>query len=77
MFDWLGNEIDYSSTPINATFAPGFSSTTVNILVMEDDIVESSETFSLSIIIPSSLGSRVLPGRLNTAIGRITDSNGK
>ena len=77
MFDWLGNEIDYSSTPIKATFAPGFSSTTVNILIMEDDIVESSETFSLSIIIPSSLGSQVLPGRLNTAIGRITDSNGK
>ena len=76
MFDWLGNGIDYSSTPINATFAADSSSTTVNVSVIKDDIVEPSETFNLNIIIPLSLSSRVLPGRLNASNGRITDSTG-
>ena len=77
MFGLLGNGIDYSSTPIKATFAAESTSTTVNVSVIKDDIVESSETFNLNIMIPSSLSSRVLPGRLNETVGRITDSTGK
>lgn len=69
--------MDYSSTPINATFAVRTSTVTVNVPVIKDNIVEPSEAFNLGFSIPLSLSSRVIPGSPNTATGIINDSTSK
>jgi len=69
--------VDYNSTPINATFSAGTTSTTVNVPVTNDSIAEKSETFDLDFIIPSSLSGRVIPGTITEAVGNITDDTGK
>ena len=72
--DWSGNGVDYTSTPITATFTAGTASTTVNIPVKSDDIVEGTEMFNL-IINDKSLDEDLILGQ-NTAIGIIHDSTG-
>ena len=67
--------MDYTSTPITATFTAGANSTTINIPVIMDDIVEGTEIFNLKIIIPSSENDTIL-GKQNTAIVYIYDSTG-
>ena len=67
--------MDYTSTPITATFTAGANSTTINIPVIMDDIVEGTEIFKLHIIVPSSENDTIL-GRQNTAIVHIYDSTG-
>ena len=69
--------MDYTSTPINTTFTAGTASTTVNVPVTEDEILEPSESFGLTITVPPMLSTRVLVGDPNTATGNIIDSNGK
>ena len=69
--------MDYISTPVIATFDVGATSTTINIPVTKDTILEQPETFNLSFSIPSSLSGRVHPGNPNTATGIIIDSTGK
>ena len=68
--------MDYTSTPITATFTAGTTSTTINIPVTNDSIVEEPESFNLSFTIPSSLSEVVVPGSINSAIGTITDNTG-
>jgi len=69
--------VDYTSTPITATFTAGTDSITINIPVTKDDIAEKPETFNLNFTILSSLGSRVTPGTVSTAIATITDNTGE
>ena len=69
--------MDYTSTPITATFTPGTNSATIIIPVTKDNIAEKSEKFNLSFTIPSSLDSRVTPGTISTATATITDNAGK
>ena len=69
--------MDYTSTSIDATFAVGSTNTTINIPVIEDNILEPPETFSLNFNIPLSLRNRVHAGSPNTATGSIEDSTGK
>ena len=64
--------MDYTSTPITATFTAGTTSTSINVPVTMDDIVERPETFDLTLTIPSSL--YVLPGNIPMAAGNITDT---
>ena len=73
--DWSGNGVDYASTSITANFTAGTNSTTINIPVTMDDIVEGTEMFNLGIIIPSSTEDVIL-GKQNTAIVHIYDSTG-
>ena len=73
----IGNEVDYTSTPINTTFAANATSTTINVPVTEDAIAEESETFDLTFIIPSSLSGKVIPGKITKAVGLITDDTSK
>ena len=67
--------MDYTSTPITATFTAGTTSTTVNIPLTMDDIVEGTEMFNLNIIIPLSENSTIL-GKQSTTIVYIYDSTG-
>ena len=66
--------MDYISSPIHATFAPGTTSTTINIPVINDSIAEVSETFVLNLVI---LSNEVFLGETTTAIGTITDNTGE
>jgi len=45
--------------------------------VTKDKIAEKSETFNLSLIVPSLLRSQVIPGTITKAVGNITDDTGK
>ena len=67
--------MDYDSTPLNATFTAGSTSTTVNVAVIKDDIAEVSETFDLNFTIPSSLKDQIMPGNIANAVGNITTDN--
>ena len=69
--------MDYTSTPIDATFTAGSTNATISILVTMDALAEESETFSLKITIPSSLSGKVVPGDISTANGTITDDTSK
>ena len=70
--------MDYTSTPITATFPAGATSVTVDVPVTVDNIAEQRETFDLSFtIIPSSLSGQVSPGRITEAVGAILDDTRK
>ena len=69
--------MDYNSTAVTATFTAGTYSTTVNIPVAMDDILEESEKFNLSLSISSSLSGKVTLGYITTANATITDSTSK
>ena len=69
--------MDYNSTPINATFTIGSTSTTVNVPVIKDNIVEELETFNITIVIPSSLKDQVILGNITNAVGNIIDNTSK
>ena len=77
MLLYLGNGVDYVSTPITATFPAGTNSTTINVPVIKDVISEDDlETFDLIFIIPSSLKS-VFTGSIDRAVGNIIDNTSK
>ena len=69
--------MDYTSTPITATFPAGTNRITVNVPVTMDNIAEQSETFDLSFTIPPFLRGLVVPGSITAATGTITDATGK
>ena len=73
--DLSGNGVDYSSIPTTAIFSAETNSTTINITVISDDIVEGTEIFELKIEEPPSKSDLVLR-RQNTAIIHINDSTG-
>ena len=73
----IGDGVDYTSTPINATFAASTTRTTIIVPVTRDNIAEQSETFDLTFTIPSSLRSQIIPGNITKAVGRITDDTSK
>ena len=51
----LGNDVDFNSTMQTVTIINGTNSTTVNIPVIDDDIVEGDEMFNITLSLPSSL----------------------
>ena len=69
--------MDYTSTPITATFTAGTKITTINVPVTNDNIAEQLETFDLDITIPPALSGDVVPGDITTAVGNITDISSK
>ena len=69
--------MDYTSTPITATFPAGATSVMIDVPVTVDNIAEQRETFDLSFTIPSLLSGRVSPGRITDAVGTILDDTRK
>ena len=67
--------MDYAPNTITATFPAGTNSTTINVLVIMDDIVEGTEMFNLIIVSPSSEGDVILD-RQSIATVNIYDSTG-
>ena len=72
-----GNGVDYDSNPITALFNAGANSTTINIPVINDNITEETETFDLSLTIPSLLSGQVVLGHISKATGSIIDDTSK
>ena len=72
-----GNEVDYTSAPITATFSVGSTSTTIDVPVSKDDIVEERETFNLNFSIPSLFNDQIILGNITTATGFIVDDTSK
>ena len=68
--------MDYTSTPITATFTAGTTSTTIDVPVTIDAISEDSETFDLHFIIPLSQR-HVVPGNITMAVGSIADTTSR
>ena len=69
--------MDYTSTPITATFPAGATRVTVDVPVTVDNIAEQRETFDLRFTIPSSLSGQVSPGRITEAVVAILDDTRK
>ena len=72
-----GNGVDYNSTSITVTFPAGTNSTTFNVPVINDNIVERNETFQLEISIPVPVKYAVEVGYPSKAIAVITDVSSK
>ena len=70
-----GNGVDYTSTFITATFPAGINSTTVNVPVTRDNIVERNETLQLEIDVPVPAKYAVETGNRSKAVAIITDNS--
>ena len=71
----IGNGIDFTSEPITAIFTAGSTETAVDVPITMDSIVEPTESFNLSLIIPASERGLVAPGNITTAIAVIIDND--
>ena len=70
--------MDYDSNPIDdVTFTAGSTNATVNVPLINDDIVESPETFYLIFDIPSSLQGQVVAGNTTKVVAIIVDDDSK
>ena len=72
---FLGNKIDFNSTTQNIIITAGTNSSTVNITVIDDDIVEGDETFTINLNVPVSPG--ILAGAITMATAVIIDTSSK
>ena len=63
---------DFDSASQTATITAGTSSDTVNIRVINDNLVEGDETFRMNLNVPTSPG--ITAGAITTATGIISDS---
>ena len=48
LYLYIGN-IDYNSGPYNVTFIAGMTTASLNISIIEDDVLENNENFFLTI----------------------------
>ena len=67
-----GGNVDFNSITQDATITAGTNSSTVDITVINDDIVEGNETFNVTANVPTSPG--ILAGAITIATVTIIDS---
>ena len=72
-----GNNVDFNSIAQTVIIAAGTSSSTVNITVTEDNIVEGYEMFTMDLRVPTSLGPGIIAGAITMATATIIDTNGR
>ena len=65
---------DFDSAMQTVTIIAGTNSSTLNIPVTNDNIVEGDETFIMSLSIPSSLGPEIVTGPITSATVTIIDT---
>ena len=71
----LGGGVDFNSATQTATITAGASSSTINITVIDDNIVEGDEMFTMTLNVPTSPG--ITAGSITMATAIITDSTSK
>ena len=67
--------MDFNSATQTAIIAAGASSSTVNITVINDDIVEGDEMFTMTLNVPTSPG--ITAGDITMATATIIDSSSR
>ena len=69
----IGNSVDFNYAMQTVTIAAGTNSSTVNITVMDDDIVEGDEMFTMTLdVLATSPG--IIAGAITMATATIIDS---
>ena len=71
-----GGGVDYDSGPYTVTFTAGQTSTSFNVSINDDNILENTEMFTLDIN-PSTLPNRVTVGNPGEATVTIMDTDSK
>lgn len=67
-------DVDFVSTPLAASIPAGQNSTTVTVPILQDNVIEENEVFSLELdLVPIP---QVSLAAVRTAIGIILDSTG-
>ena len=69
--------MDYTSTPLLATFSVETTGIEISIPITEDDIIEPLEEIELIFTIPLSISNVIVAGTEMTATGVIIDSTGE
>ena len=72
----IGRNGDYSSGPYNVTFLAGVTRVPFNVLIVDDNVLEDNENFSLSIDF-SVLPNNVTVANISQAIVTILDNDGE
>ena len=72
---FVGCDIDFHSPPQTVTIFAGTNSSTINIIVTNDNIVEGNETISMSLTVPLSLGPGITTGAIASATVTIIDTS--
>ena len=68
---------DFNSTMQAVTIVAGTNSSTMNVQVINDTIVEGDETFRMSLSVPSSLSPEIATGIITSATVAIIDTSGE
>ena len=71
----LGGGVDFNSATQTATITAGASSSTINITVIDDNIVEGDEMFTMTLNVPTSPG--ITTGNITMATATIIDSTSR
>ena len=74
-FCLLGGNVDFNSAAQNATITAGTNSSTVNITVTNDNIVEGDELFTINLNVPVSPG--IIAGAVTMSTATIIDTTSK
>ena len=69
-----GDNVDFNSTAQTAVIKAGTNSSTINITVINDTIVEGDEMFAVNLNVPSSLAPGIIAGTIITANATIIDT---
>ena len=69
-------DIDYGAGPYNITFLAGRTKVVFNVTIVDDNVVETDENFTLTID-PSSLPSKILVGSPSQTRVTILDDDSK
>ena len=72
---FLGNNVDFNSATQTAIITAGSNRSTINIGVINDNIVEGDEVFTMNLTVPASLGPGIRAGVITMATGTIIDSS--
>ena len=67
--------MDFVSDPLTATFTAGSTTSSVSFPIVLDNVVEPSETFDVSLMVPLNLSPSIRANPRN-ARATITDSTG-
>ena len=70
-----GGNVDFDSTTQTALITAGANSSTINITLRNDSIVEGDEIFTMNLMVPTSPG--ITAGDITMATATITDSTSR
>lgn len=72
-----GNNVDFDSTTQTTIITAGTNSSTVNVTVINDNIVEEDEMFTMYMSVSPSLGPSIITGAVTNVTATIVDSSSK